>query len=202
MEIWKEIEGYEGVYQVSNHGNVRSLNYRKTKKVKNLKPQKDKKEYFTVGLCREGRMKWGKIHRLVASAFLPNPDKKPQVNHINGNKSDNRVENLEWATESENQLHAYKTGLKAGSQEWGRTLGKVHGKTPRSQQAERCKRPVIATHIQSGKETLFESAAEVERTMGINHAIVPRVCNGRQKASKGYSFRYMDNGRNKEDDDD
>lgn len=190
MEKWRAIEGYEGLYQVSNHGNVRSLNYRQTGKVKNLLPQKDKKGYLTVGLCRYGGMKWGKIHRLVASAFIPNPENKPQVNHINGDKADNRVENLEWVTDSENLTHAYKTGLKRGDVEWGRKLGAVHGKASRAMQAEKCKKPVIATNIQTGEETAFESAAEVERVLGINHASVPRVCTGRQKAAKGYTFRY------------
>ena len=190
MEEWREIEGYEGLYLVSNQGNVRSLNYRHTGKIRNLKPQKDKKGYLAIGLCRNGGLKWGKIHRLVASAFIPNPENKPQVNHINGNKADNRAENLEWATDSENIRHAYKTGLKHGDPEWGRKLGATHGQASRAMQAERCKRPVIATNIKTGEETPFESAAEVERILGVNHASVPRVCTGRQKAAKGYTFRY------------
>lgn len=103
MEMWKEIDGYEGRYEVSNYGNVRSLNFRQTGMVKNLKPQPDKKGYLTVGLCKDGGMKWGKIHRLVASAFIPNPDNKPQVNHKDGNKANNCVNNLEWATSATNQ---------------------------------------------------------------------------------------------------
>lgn len=191
-EVWKPIEGWEERYEVSNLGNVRSLNYRNTGKPRNLKPITDRKGYLMVGLCRDGKMKWAKVHRLVAAAFIPNPENKPQVNHIHGDKADNRAVMLEWATDSENQKHAYKTGLKKGNQEWGRILGSKYGEVPRTIQSEKCRRPVIATNTKTGEETRYESAADVERALGINHSSVPRVCTGRQKASKGYTFRYAD----------
>lgn len=108
-EIWKIIDGYNNAYQISNLGNVRSIH--KSKKI--LKTDKDDPDrYVSVTLYLSvGKRKKEKIHRLIAKAFIPNPENKSQVNHINGNKKDNSIENLEWVTPSENVIHSYKTGL-------------------------------------------------------------------------------------------
>lgn len=111
QEIWKDIVGYEGVYQVSNFGNILSLNYNHTKKMKILKPSIDGCGYKIVSLFSNKRKTTKTIHRLVAIAFIPNPLNKPEVNHINGIKSDNNLSNLEWLTISENCKHKYKIGL-------------------------------------------------------------------------------------------
>ena len=98
MEIWKDINGYEGLYQVSNEGRVKSLNYNHTKREGILKPQKLKNDYLKVTLYKDTYKNQKLLHMLVAEAFIPNPLNKPTVNHINHNRQDNRVENLEWAT--------------------------------------------------------------------------------------------------------
>ena len=110
-EIWKDIKGYEGKYQISNKGNIRSLNYRRTGKTKILQPGKDKDGYLLIGLRKDGKKKTYKIHRLVAEAFLENPNKKPQINHIDGNKQNNHISNHEWTTNKENMAHSYTNGL-------------------------------------------------------------------------------------------
>lgn len=106
-EIWRDIDGYEGLYQVSNFGRVKSF---QKGTVRILKPAINRKWLFVV-LCKNGGKKIFKVHRLVAMAFIPNPDGKPQVNHIDGNPQNNHVDNLEWCTPSENMQHALRTGL-------------------------------------------------------------------------------------------
>ena len=95
---WKDIPGYEGLYQVSNLGEIKSLNYRNTGKEKILKLIKDKKGYFHVNLYKNGKLKNLQVHRLVAMAFIPNHNNYNQVNHKDENTSNNAVENLEWCT--------------------------------------------------------------------------------------------------------
>ena len=101
-EIWKPIKDFEGYYEVSNMGRVRSLNYKRTGKEKILKNIGDYKGYLEIVLTKNGKQKQFKVHRLVAEAFIPNPENKPCIDHINTVKSDNRVENLRWVTYKEN----------------------------------------------------------------------------------------------------
>ena len=122
LEIWADIEGYEGLYQISHLGRVKSLArviYKtdgtiQTFKERILKTTLDTKGYVICNLSKEYKCKTFRVHRLVANMFIPNLNNKPQVNHINGIKADNRVSNLEWVTNSENQKHAVKLGLKEG----------------------------------------------------------------------------------------
>ena len=108
MEVFKDIVGFEGKYQISNLGNVKSLNYKNTHQEKLLKPVPHSKGYLKIQLMKDGKRKSFFIHRLVAEAFLSNPDNKPEVNHINSNRQDNRLENLEWVSTSENALHRWR----------------------------------------------------------------------------------------------
>ena len=120
-EIWKDIKGFENLYQISNLGRVKLLDKESphfnsihgVKFISELikKTEIGKNGYYRVGLTKDNKTKHFLIHRLVGIAFMPNPENKPQINHKNGNKLDNRLENLEWVTRSENSIHAIKTGL-------------------------------------------------------------------------------------------
>lgn len=185
-EIWKDIKGYEGQYIVSNLGNVRSLDrYVKTKGegVKfiygsNIKKRKDKCGYIYVALCKKHH-KLSKVHRLVAEAFIPNPDNKPQVNHINGIKSDNRVENLEWATASENTKHKYSVlGYKSNMK------GKFGKDNPTAKIVLQIKDGVVVAE--------FYSTMEAQRKTGIKSPQICQCCSGYKgaKTAGGYVWKY------------
>lgn len=129
-EIWKDIEGYEGYYQVSNFGNVKSLDRviehlrfgfcQRKGGLRRLSTDSD--GYHRVGLYKDGKGKHFFVHRLVAQAFIPNPESKPEVNHINAVKTDNNVSNLEWVTNIENITHAIDAGTH-------NNRGERHGKS-------------------------------------------------------------------------
>lgn len=136
METWKDIKGFEELYEVSNYGNVRAK-YRefigKDGKLKKyherlLKPDTSviKRGYARVTLSKDGIVTRYQVHRLVAGAFIPNPENKPFINHIDNNGLNNHVDNLEWCSHSENMIHAQKQGRLFDSQSKG---GKKGGKT-------------------------------------------------------------------------
>lgn len=111
MEIWRDIEGFEGKYQISNLGRVKSLRFNKSTRSKILKNAINNYGYHTVTLYNDSSRYVKQIHRLVAETFIKNEDIKPHVNHIDGNKSNNNVNNLEWCSVKENVDHAYEHNL-------------------------------------------------------------------------------------------
>ncbi len=176
-EIWKDVDGFEGIYQVSNLGRVKSF-WSKNKNI--LKPYKDHEGYYQVKLVRYSgaKSKNKRIHRLVAIAFIPNPENKPTVNHKKGIKLDNRVNELEWATYSENHLHAYRIGLK-----------KPYQRKQRGSDNLLCK-PVIQYAQNNEFIDRHQSQIDAEIKTGIKNYNISSVCRGRNKTAGGYLWRF------------
>ena len=165
MEIWKDIKGYEGKYQISNKGRVKSLGNNKTKKEKIRDGKIDNRGYKRISLCKNGKEKKYSIHRLVAQAFLPNPDNLPVVNHKDENKLNNNVENLEWCTQEYNVNYSGSNG--------------------------RPGKKVICVETQQ----IFDSSEDVINKMfdgkGSSSTIRDHL-RGRTKSCFGYHFKYIE----------
>lgn len=189
MEIWKDIKGYEGLYQVSSLGRVKSLervfysgmNY----KIKKFYPEKlIKISHYSTGycysvLCKNAVAKKFKVHRLVAMAFLPNPDGKPCIDHINGLRDDNRSENLRWVGAFQNMRnpHTVKSIARA----------KMGDKNPMK---KKC-RPVQQIDFETGKIIAeYSGAKEAARQLSTDSGNIYRCCNGKKLKHKGFVFRY------------
>lgn len=186
-EIWKDIKGYEGKYMVSNQGRVMSLG-RNVKfgthfrhvEPKILKPRQYPIGYLYVMFFPNNKAKIKKIHRLVAEAFIPNPENKPCINHKNGLKTDNRVENLEWCSYSENTQHSMYV------------LGHDHvfrinkGKLGKDNHFSK-----IILQIEDGNIIAeFYGAAEAERETGIDSSGIIKCCKNKQQHAGGYQWKY------------
>lgn len=182
-EQWKPIKGFEGLYEVSNTGKVKSvkrtITYEKTGKtqtthekiltlISSKLTERHPKPMYHVELWKDNKRTVKMIHRLVAEAFIPNPEGKPQINHKDGNRDNNCVTNLEWCTCSENSLHAYRTGL---------------AKPKRT-------KPIIGINVITGETREFSSAYEAARAIGGNDCAIRGVLKGRTKTSGGYYWKY------------
>lgn len=193
-EVWKPIEGYEGRYEVSNSGLVRSLNYHRTGKVKILKTHTDRYGYVCVELPKENnRRKHLTVHRLVAQAFVPNPKEKPEVNHKDGDKQNNCFSNLEWVTMAENQRHAWINGMKELSRRKSSERGVAKEVIERlSIYNNKRKKPIAARNLSTGEEKIYSSQREAANAINGDQGNILKVLKGRARQHKGYTFRYID----------
>lgn len=177
-EIWKDIPGYEGVYQVSNAGNVLSLNaYGHTIK-RPLKQRLNRNGYLVVILNHKKHQYYVGVHILVAKTFIPNPEHKPQVNHKDGNKTNNHVQNLEWNTARENVQHAIRTGLKNPQVLKGR-FGKDHSAS----------KPVLQYDIKGNFIKKWDSRIDAAHFYNFNSAMISNCIAGRWQSCKGFIWK-------------
>ena len=161
MEQWKSVEGYEGLYEVSDQGRVRSLGNNKSRKEKILKQQKNKGGYLKVSLCKDGHLKPLFVHRIVAKAFIPNPNNLETVNHKDEVKSNNAATNLEWMTQGDNVIYSQARQVQMFDKKTGELL------------------------------STFPSTREAWRVTGINQSSISECCRGKLKSAGGYKWRYL-----------
>lgn len=174
-EIWKDIEGYEGLYQVSNFGNVKRLegkiysyitNKYETRKEHMIKTRVGNRKYKVVNLCKNSKRECKTVHRLIAQAFLPNPNNFECVNHIDGNKLNNKIDNLEWCTTQQNIQHAYKNNLMTNNKKIDQySLDNKFIKT-------------------------FNSINEASKKIGVAQPNISMCAIGKKKTAGGYIWKY------------
>lgn len=171
----KDIKGYEGLYSVDTNGNVYShpdrSNHKERKKIKGFIMDNG---YVYVYLYKNSKRNTYKVHRLVAETFLENKENKKQVNHKDGDKTNNCVNNLEWCTQSENQRHAFKNGLNKGN--FGTTNG-MH--------------KAVEQYYKNGNYIIsWETMTSASKALKINIANICNCCKGKIKSAGGYVFKY------------
>ena len=181
-EIWKPIPGYEGRYEVSSFGRIKSIYDGRNGHDKSLilKPCIRRCYLFVNLYDSTGTPKAKHIHRIVASVFAKKDTCRQEVNHLDGNKLNNRAENLEWVTRSENVKHAYSKGLLHSSiQKYAQKAGRIS--------AINNSKKVRCIELNS----IFQSACDAGRILGLKRQHIWRVCNGKRKSVSGYHFEYV-----------
>lgn len=177
MELWKDVKEYKGLYQVSNLGNIKSLDKKdslgRKVKGKKMKPIKRKDGYLDITLHKDGKGKHFLLHRLIAEAFIENKNNSNEINHIDENKTNNKVENLEWCNRSYNINY----GLANKSRRI--TLLNKRGKK-------------IIQYDKSGNMIkIYPSLMQVVRELNLNRSHLSQACNGKRKTCGGYYWKYV-----------
>tara|TARA_R110000851_G_C12885828_1_gene546570 strand:- start:152 stop:688 length:537 start_codon:yes stop_codon:yes gene_type:complete len=175
MFIFIDIENYEGVYGINRRGDVRNNKTGRILKSNYGQP------YAYVTPSKNNKTKRLNIHRAVAIAFIPNPENKETVNHINGIKHDNNVTNLEWATRGENEKHAWATGLKTPSKKFLKQV---------ADNGRKYSKAVIGTHKSTGEIVEFPSAKAAARSFDGSQGNITCCCQGKKKTCYGYIWEY------------
>lgn len=178
-EVWKDIAGYEGLYQVSNLGNVKSLNWKRCGYAKNLTPKLLNSKRFCVQLSKNGKTKYYLIHQLVAIAFIPNPNKYNEINHIDENPLNNAVSNLEWCDHLHN-VHCFFENHPNHC--------KTRQETPKY--GKRLNKPVLQLTLSGDAICVWENSREIAVKTGMSDWSISQCCRGKQKTAYGYRWQY------------
>jgi hypothetical protein len=189
-EIWRDVEGYEGKYRISTFGKIKSLDrriYPKTYpqypsyvlKGRIMKAVVNETGYYILQLCDSGKIKNYSIHSLLGKHFLKNPENKPCINHKNGIKIDIELSNLEWATYSENSIHAFETGLQ---------IPNMRGKT-----GKLCKysKPIKQLTLDGKLIKVHYAVRDAARETGIDHSYISACARGKHKSARGFKWEYV-----------
>ena len=182
IEVWKKHPLYNGIYLVSNTGKIKSVNQMipcksgatRIHKGRELRQYKNERGYLCVVLSIDKKAKIKKVHRLVAETFISNPENKPQVNHIDCDKTNNNLSNLEWCTNSENMIHAYKNGLRANDN--------------RARTNEHRKQRVYCIELNKTYESIKQAAEE----LGLYSSNICLCCKNNTRKTGNYHFRYLE----------
>lgn len=171
-EDWKDIEGYEGLYRISSLGRIWSV-----KRAVFMKP-KDTKDYLMVGLTKNKKQKWFSVHRLVARAFLDNPENKPEVNHLDENTFNNAANNLRWSTSKENA-------------NWGTRTARMTESLIKNRTSK--KRKVIQICVKTNEiVNEYQYVREAGRATGFSYGSICDCLNGKLKTVGGYKWQYLE----------
>lgn len=161
--IWKDVVGYEGIYKVSNKGELYSI-----KRKRKLNPSISKNGYRQAKLYKNGKYKTRSVHRIVATAFLENPENYPVVNHVDEDKLKNNVENLQWCTQKHNVNHG----------------------TGQQRRIEAVKMPVKQYTLDGQYLATYKSAVDLQELYGFHQSAISRVCRGERKTAYKYIWKY------------
>lgn len=193
QEIWKYIKGFEGMYQVSNLGRVRSVDRFDSMgrlHKSDIKAIRDNGHgYKVVQMYKDNKPKIGYIHRLVATAFIENPDNKPEVHHIDSDRGNNKLENLQWVTSKENNNFPEHIKSMKKNPNWL--------KNSKSAMAKAREKAIVVNSYRTrftrgGVSLEFSSLAEGARQLGLDKGCCTRVANGKQKHTHGYKVEYVE----------
>lgn len=179
-EVWKDIEGFEGKYQVSNLGNVKSLNYRNQGYSQNLVPKKNNQGYLWVELRRNGESKCCLIHRLVADAFIENLKNYPIINHKDENPLNNAVDNLEWCDISYNVIYSLK---RKGKYRENKIVRRRKNRNLKEKH-------IIQKTIDDKFIRDWKNLGEIVRSTNMNRWSITQCCTGDRKTAHGYKWDF------------
>lgn len=169
VQLWKDIKGYEGLYQISNLGYVKALRYgnqKKSNKEKIMKASPDGYGYLQLGLTKDKKTTMYKIHRLVAEAFIPNENNLPQINHKDENKVNNKVDNLEWCTLEYNINYGSRT--------------------------EKYRKKIKQYDLSGNLIKIWNSITDIEKELKIPHSHIVECCKGKRPTAKKYIWKYKE----------